>query len=442
VLAVDQADTEQLRKDTLPLRTRGAEVHLGLTRVPDEWFDLAVVSPGVPCQGSLMQEIYRRGVPVIGEIELAYQYASCPIIAITGTNGKTTTTELVARLLRLTGQRTVAAGNIGQPLSGAVAKDQDLDYLTVEVSSFQLETIRRFRPAVAVVLNLTPDHMDRYAGMDDYIRAKARILLNQEASDWAIIQQEALAQMQTLRITIPSQVITFSARDGKADLALENGAITSRSPLQRGPLLSMSQVYVRGPHNAENLMAALAVGMVSRLPMREVGAALRSYRPAAHRCELVAEIDGVRFVNDSKATNVDAVRQALSSLPSVEGRPNIWLIAGGKDKGFDYAELGPALAQRVRHAFLLGETRGRIRFAWERFTACTEVDSLLEAVTEAAQRAVSGDVVLLSPACSSFDMFQNYQHRGEVFRQAVQHWAHRQGVCGKAGVAAAGKLDL
>jgi UDP-N-acetylmuramoylalanine--D-glutamate ligase len=219
----------------------------------------------------------------------------------------------------------------------------------------------------------------------------------------------------------PSKVITFSAGSRRADLYLDRGLIVGRLPDWEGPLFDMARGRLRGPHNAENLMATLAVGHVLRIPLEQMTPALEAYEPAAHRCERVGERGGVVFVNDSKATNLDAVAKAVQSMPSARvGEPNVWLIAGGQDKGFDFHDIGPLLSQRVKGAFLLGETREKIRAAWSLFTPCTLVGSLLEAVQLAAASAVSGDVVLLSPACSSFDMFQNYQHRGDVFRHAVR----------------------
>jgi UDP-N-acetylmuramoylalanine--D-glutamate ligase len=222
-------------------------------------------------------------------------------------------------------------------------------------------------------------------------------------------------------VNLPSKVITFSANNRRADLILERGLILSRLEGWAGPLLDLSQTRLVGPHNAENVMAALAVGRVLRIPLDTMVESLKSYQPAAHRCELVAEINGVKFINDSKATNLDAVHKALLAIPPAgAGEPNVWLIAGGKDKGFEYHDIGPLLSQRVKGTVLIGETREKIRAAWSLFTPCALSDSLLEAVAEAARNAVSGDVVLLSPACSSFDQFQNYQHRGEVFREAVK----------------------
>ncbi|HAV65282.1 MAG TPA: UDP-N-acetylmuramoyl-L-alanine--D-glutamate ligase [Verrucomicrobiales bacterium] len=420
VCGVDAADTETLRKETGALVRDGATIRLGNLEHPETEFDLAVISPGVPPALPLVASLKARGVPLIGELELAYRLSACLHVAITGTNGKTTTTEMVESVLTQSGRQTVAAGNIGLPACDVVEQTRDLDFLTLEVSSFQLETIEYFRPTVAVLTNLTPDHFDRYASMAEYIRAKARLFMNQQLFDWAIVQSEALAQMRSLGLTIPSKTITYSANNRRADLFLDRGLIVSQMPDWTGPLLSMDQCRVAGPHNAENLMAALAVSRVLRLPLQPVIAALKKYSPAPHRCEPVAEIGGVRFINDSKATNLDATAQAIRSVAAAPaGEPNIWLIAGGKDKGFEYHDIGPLLSQRVKGAFLLGETRGKIRAAWSLFTPCQLVDSLPEAVRHAAEAARSGDVVLLSPACSSFDMFRNYQHRGDVFRQTV-----------------------
>lgn len=424
VMAVDHADNAQLRQAAEALQSRGVIVELGLTAPPKRLFDLAVLSPGVPTDHRLVRELKQRGVPVIGELELGYQAARCLNIAITGTNGKTTTTELVERLLTACHRKTVAAGNIGLPICDVAERTKELDFLTLEVSSFQLETTQYFRPAVAVLLNITPDHLDRYPSMADYIRAKARLFTNQQPFDWAIVQSEALAQMRSLNLPIPSKILTFSANNRRADLFLDRGLLVSRLPDWTGPLLDMDHCQLRGPHHAENFMATLAVGRVLRLPLEEMVAALKTYTPAPHRGELVAEIDGVKFVNDSKATNLDAVHKAILALPAgPTGEPNVWLLAGGKDKGFEFHDIGPLLSQRVKGAFLFGETREKIRAAWSLFTPCTVVESLLEAVAGAAQCALPGDVVLLSPACSSFDQFQNYQHRGEVFRQAVTRWA-------------------
>lgn len=428
VCAVDNGDNPALQKQAGLLRQQGIEVQLGVKEAPERAFHLAVVSPGVPNAGRMVQGVLRNGVPLIGELELGCQCLSLPSVAITGTNGKTTTTELTERVFLASGLKSVAVGNIGLPVCRAVLDGGDYDWLTLEVSSFQLETIRTFRPTVAVMMNLTPDHLDRYPDMASYIRAKARIFMNQQMFDWAVVQLEAWRQMQALDIVLRGRMITFSAQDSTADLYLERTVIHSRVPGWPSVLMDMAQGQLQGPHNAENLMAVLAASQIVQLPGDKAIGALTSYKPAPHRCEYVAEINGVRFVNDSKATNVDAVEKALLTMPvGTQPGPNIWLIAGGKDKGFEFNGMDRVLSQRVKGAVLIGETREKIRAAWGRFTPCTAADSLLEAVTEAARRAVPGDVILLSPACSSFDMFQNYQHRGEVFREAVRAWSQGGG---------------
>jgi len=421
VTAIDSANSPALRNELVPLRELGVSIDLGAAAIPARQFDLAVVSPGIALNSPLMQEVARRQIPIIGELELGFQQSLCLNIAISGTNGKTTTTEVVERMLMHAHRKTVAAGNIGRPLCDVVEQTRELDFLTLEVSSFQLETIEYFRPAVAVLLNITPDHLDRYASMAEYTRAKARLFENQQAFDWAVMQSEALAKIRSLNLPVPSKVITFSANNRRADIYLDRDLIISRLPDWTGLLLDMDTCQLRGPHNAENLMAALAVGRVLRLPLEQMAEPLRAFTPAPHRCERVGEINGIQFVNDSKATNLDAVEKALLSMPGRNAaEPNVLLIAGGKDKGLEYHDIGPLLARRVKHAFLLGETRERIRAAWSLFTPCTPVDSLLEAVSKAYDNAETGDIVLLSPACSSFDMFQNYQHRGDLFRQAVR----------------------
>lgn len=422
VTVVDSAVSDDLERQASHLRSMDIEVLLGAETAPEGKYDFIVLSPGVPPALPLVAGLKEKGVPMISELELGYQHSQCLNIGITGTNGKTTTTELVERILTHTQKRTLTAGNIGTPLCSIVEQTKELDLLTLEVSSFQLEAMQYYRPIVAVLMNITPDHLDRYSGMEEYARAKARIFENQQLFDWAIVQSEALAQLKELGVTIHSKLITFSATDQTADIYIDRGLIISRLPNWSGPLLNMEECRLAGPHNAENLMAALAVSRVMRLPLEDVQKALQTYVPAAHRCEVVAAVNGVKYVNDSKATNPDALSKALLTMPiGKNGEKNVFLIAGGRDKGFEYHQVGPLLAKRVKHAFLLGETSEKLRAAWSLFTPCTLVGSMLEAVSEAAKNAVSSDVVLLSPACSSFDMFQNYQHRGDVFRQSVEH---------------------
>jgi UDP-N-acetylmuramoylalanine--D-glutamate ligase len=421
VFAIDPADSPDLRADAATLRSLGVEVTTGASDVPSRDFALAVLSPSVPLQSPLAQAALRRNLRLVSELELGAQQATCLTLAITGTNGKGTTAELVERILSANNRKTIVAGDRNRPVCLVADQTKELDFLILKANSFQLETAHQLCPAVAVLLNVAPNHLDRYAGADDYVRAIANVFRNQQAFDWAIIQSEALARLCELGISVPAKTITFSASDSKADLHLERGLLLSRLPNWSGPLLNMDHCLLRGPHNAENLMAALAVGHALRLPLESMLDPLRTCKPARHRFELVAEINGVQFINDSKATNPDALHKALLAARTVPGgHPNLWLIAGGEEKGWEYHSLGPLLASRVKRAFLIGEAGEKIRAAWSLFTPCTIARSLVEAVGEAAENATSGDVVLLSPACSSFDQFQDYQHRGEVFCKAVE----------------------
>jgi UDP-N-acetylmuramoylalanine--D-glutamate ligase len=419
--AVDGFDSAELCEAAADLQRAGAKLFFGATKLPEGPFDFVVVCPGVKGEAEFIAAAEKAGWPVISELEFAYEQALCMNIAISGSNGKSTTARLVEKMLTDCGRKTRVAGGPEAPLCDAAEVSRELDYLTLEAVAPQLERTMYFRPSVAVLMNIVPDHLDRYHTLADYTRAKARLFARQQAFDWAIVQSEALAQIRAQHGEIPSKLITFSAQDREADIVLERGLILSRIEGWEGPLFNMERSRLRGPHNAENIMAALAVGRVLRLPLKEMAASLEAYEPASHRFELVAECQGVQFINDSRATNLNALMNAIQSVPGGSGgRPNIWLIAGGRDKGIEFHDAAPLLSQRVKGAFLLGESREKLRAAWSLFTPCTLVDTLLEATFEAARNAVPGEVVLLSPACSSFDQFQNYQHRGEVFRQAVK----------------------
>jgi UDP-N-acetylmuramoylalanine--D-glutamate ligase len=428
VVGLDGNDTAPLRANTAPLKADGIEVRLGVKTVPSREFDLAIVIPAVPPQSELFADVIKRGIPMIGEMELGFRLASCLSLAITGTNGKSTTAGLVEAILAAGHRRTLTAGHRARPICAIVDRTKELDHLILQVKVQQLERVEFFRPAVAVLLNLATDHLDRYASADEHVRTLARVFMNQQAFDWAIVQSEAHERLKSLKLNVPSKLITFSSADDKADIYLERGLILSRVPNWEGPLLDTAQTQLRGPHNAENIMAALAVGRALRVPLETMVEAVKSVTPPEHCFQLVGESNGVRYINDSKATNLDAVMQALrTSQTAPGGRPNIWLIAGGRGKGLDYHGAGPLLTERVKGVFLIGEEAENLRAAWGLFTPCTPVGSLLEAVAGAARHASEGDVVLLSPACSSFDQFRDYQHRGEVYCQAVKT------ICGGAG---------
>ena len=419
---VTMFDDRDLAEQLAPLRDLGADWIHGIENLASAQFDQAIISPGIPLDHPTVGELHTSDVPVWSELELGWRESGCLAIAITGTNGKTTTTELITAVLGQNQRRTLAAGNIGTPVCAIADQSRELDVLTLETSSFQLETIYAFRPNIAVLLNLAPDHLDRHGAMENYIRAKARIFENQRPFDHAIIHLEAAAELHRLGIDPPGKVITFSATDAAADLHLDRSLLISQLPGWSGPILDLAECQLAGHHNAENLLATLLVGRAMKLTVEEMLPAIRQFKPGPHRCELVAEQGGVRFFNDSKATNVHALCSALRSMPANGEPKNIWLIAGGQDKALDFHAAGPDVGRRVKGALLLGETRENLRAAWSLFAPCHLVDNLIEAVTEAGRNADPGDVVLLSPACASFDMFGSYQHRGEAYRDAVAAW--------------------
>ncbi len=421
VLLIDSAKNENLQKKAEELKKLGAEVLTGVDNISDVDFDLVVVSPGVPTKSGLVKKLIDLNKPVIGELELGYHFVSSKIVAITGTNGKTTTTELVEKIFTGSGYKAVACGNIGLPLCEVAISGTDYDFLSLEVSSFQLETIVDFKPDVAILTNITPDHFDRYSSKKEYIFAKARIFENQSDANWAVIQKEANEILIKEAVKIGANLITYSATDLSADLYLKGQKIISRKRFLPREVLEMDSMKLKGPHNVENLMATLVVAAIFKLPIKKVVSILSNYSPAPHRCELVAEINGVKYINDSKATNVDAVAKAILSMEAnQDGCPNILLIAGGKDKMFAFDEIQPILKKRVKAAFLIGETAEKILNSWKDCVPCYISETIDNAVVMASKKAKPGDVILLSPACSSFDQFRNYEHRGEVFRECVK----------------------
>ena len=407
VTVLDTAEDENLLQSTLDnLRAHGVRVTCGSAAQDDSSeYEWVVLSPGIDPASPLGRNFCARNVETISEIELGWRFCKVPIIAVTGTNGKTTTTELLAQMLNLCGQRTIACGNIGKPLCEVAREKQPFDVLTVEVSSFQLEAIRTFRPSISLWLNFAPDHLDRYSSVADYRAAKLRIFENQTEQDVAVVNAaEALPNVRPRRIT-------FSAYSNRADFRLSNGAII----YENQPVLRLSDTKLRGLHNVENLMATLAVGVAQGLSFGQMVEALRDYEPRPHRCEFVRELNGVEYVNDSKATNLDAVEKALAA----QAKP-IVLIAGGKDKGFTFDPLRSLVKDKVKSAVLIGEMAGSIKNSWDGAVNCDVATSLADAVERARALATPGDIVLFSPGTSSFDMFKSYADRGDQFRTLVQ----------------------
>ena len=405
VTLCDSSESDRTMERAFMLGEEGFRVKTGRGAETDgTCYDLAILSPGIEETAALVTNVTAKGTRLIGELELASTLCDCPVVAITGTNGKTTTTELTTLMLRGAGLRAAACGNIGTPMSELISSGEKHDVLVAEVSSFQLETIVSFRPKVSLWLNLSPNHLDRYPSMVEYRNAKLRIFENQQEGDWAVVPHGA--DLPVLR----ARTITFSNGDPSADLMLREG----HEILHHGvPLLDLSRTRLRGPHNAANLMAAFGAGIALGADLSAMAAAILEYTPPPHRCEFIAERAEIRWINDSKATTLDAMEQAIKS---VEG--DLTLIAGGKDKGFEFLPIAPLVRERVSLAVLIGEMRQRIARDWSP-VPCILARSLEEAVTIAAEKTKPGSTVLFSPGTSSFDMFRDYVERGEAFRQLV-----------------------
>jgi UDP-N-acetylmuramoylalanine--D-glutamate ligase len=393
--------------------------------------DLVVVSPGVPMIPPLAAAA-RAGVKIVGELELASWFLRGTIVAITGTNGKSTTTSLCGAMLRATGAPTFVGGNLGDPLAGAVgtpAGDAG-GYLVVEVSSFQAETIETFHPRVAVFLNLTADHLDRYEDLDGYAAAKMRIFHAQGAGDFAVFNADdpvIRRHVESRRPSLRSRQMWFSRSQALNEGAWLNGeTLCVRLPGGDVETYSGELPFLTGRHNRENALAALLAARLVGATPGEVRRSLLAFRPLAHRMELVAEYGGVAYYDDSKGTNVGAVVAALDGFP----RPVV-LIAGGRDKGGDYAPMSDVLSRVGRAVVLIGEAADKIAASLAeraRHLPVFRAASMEDAVVQASRVAASGDAVVLSPACSSFDMFRDYSHRAEVFRAAVERLVGREGM--------------
>ena len=405
VTVSESVDSPAIRAKGEDLQKRGANVLIGPEADIDPAnYDVAILSPGIEPTAPLVQNVVAKGIPIIGELELAFQECTCPVVAITGTNGKTTTTELCTHILLQCGIRTMASGNIGLPFAKAVRQSQNLDVMVLEVSSFQLETVKSFHPKVAAWLNFSPNHLDRYASADEYRDAKLRILENLTAEDTLVINA------QSVPLSTPAKIITFSAIKDDADFTLKNTTIHFHG----NPVIDQETTHLHGIHNAENIMAALGIGIALHMDLGSMASAVANYTPPVHRCEFIREMDGVKWINDSKATNLDAMQMAIRS----QTRPLI-LIAGGKDKGFGFEENSGLVHDKSRAVILIGEMRHRIAASWQQ-TQCHPVDTLEEAVSLASKLAQPGDAVLFSPGTSSFDMFRNYGERGNIFKSLVK----------------------
>lgn len=381
--------------------------------------ELVILSPGVPVKSIPARYAERAGAEVIGEVELASRFLKGRTIGITGSNGKTTTTTLIGELLKDAGLHVEVGGNIGTPLISLVEESREAGWTVAELSSFQLETIKEFHPTVALALNVTPDHLDRYESLTDYAAAKHRIFQNQTPEDVAILNADDEIVSSWAR-GLRARVVWFSARR-ELDEGLflrANGEIVSRTKESEKVLLRRDEMQLRGLHNVENVLAALAAGLACGASPDSMRATIKEFRAVEHRLERVAEINGVTFYNDSKATNVDAALKALEAFADERGE--MVLILGGRGKGAPYAPLAPLVRARARRLILIGEDADTIEKELGNCAPTERANDMRDGVRRAFRAAENGDTVLLAPACASFDMFKNYEHRGQAFKEAVK----------------------
>lgn len=422
VFVSDTAPAEKLSEAIIELEQHGIPYECGGHTERLLHADVLVLSPGVPSDIPMVRQAQARGLKVVGEIEVASWFCKGPIIAITGTNGKTTTTTLLGRIFEDARRPAVVAGNIGNAFSQVVLSMTQEHTAILEVSSFQLDTIETFKPRVAVLLNITPDHLDRYGhSMERYTASKCRVFMNQTQGDTIVYNaDDPVVRAEVERGARPAvKKLPFSISKPLAEGAfVRDGKMVVRFDGQEREVIATDHISIKGAHNLMNAMAAVLAARVMSIPTASVRATLRNFKGVEHRLEFVRELNGITFVNDSKATNVDSVWYALQSF----SRP-IVLLLGGRDKGNDYSRLVPLVQQHVKAIVAIGESAEKVIAAFAGLKPVYKASSMREAVERAAAAATSGDVVLLSPACASFDWFHDYEHRGRVFKEEVMKLA-------------------
>ncbi|MFZ3340923.1 MAG: UDP-N-acetylmuramoyl-L-alanine--D-glutamate ligase [Terriglobales bacterium] len=422
VTVSDSKPEAELRQEILLLLEHGIIVETG--GHGDRTFrdqDLIVVSPGVPFDAPQLVQARSLGEKVIGEIELATQFLPGPIAAITGANGKTTTTTLAGEILAAAKLPVIVGGNIGTPAITFVDQATPKTWVVLEVSSFQLETIVDFRPRIAVILNITSDHLDRHKTFANYVGAKARIFENQSPEDFTVLNADDPTTVDLAERTL-AQRFLFSRKKEVGTGAFVRGAhIFFRDGQRELEIMPLSEIPLKGAHNVENVLAGISVAMLAGCQPDQIRHAVQHFKAVEHRLEFVAKVAGVDYYNDSKATNVDATIKALESFPA-----NIHIILGGKDKGSDYTLLNDLLRARVKRVYTIGAAAAKIESHIQGAAEIDHAETLEIAVQRASASAVAGDIVLLAPACSSFDQFKNYEHRGSVFKEAVCSLASAQ----------------
>jgi UDP-N-acetylmuramoylalanine--D-glutamate ligase len=414
VTVSDTKSGDELRNEIPVLLDHGITVETG--GHGDRTFrgqDLIVVSPGVPVDAPPLVQARSLGETVIGEIELAARFLPGPIVAITGSNGKTTTTTLVGEIMTAAGVPTLVGGIIGTPAISLAERAKPETVVVLEISSFQLETIQTFRPKIAVVLNVTPDHLDRHRTFEIYTDAKARIFENQQGGDFAVLNADDPTCV-AMGARTRAQVFWFSRqKEVQQGAWVRDGNIVFRDSNGQHEILQVSEIPLKGAHNLENVLAAVCSGVLMGCAPEKVRQAVHDFKAVEHRLEFVATVAGVDYYNDSKATNVDATIKALESFPA-----NIHLILGGKDKGSDYTVLNDLIRQRVKGVYTIGAAAAKIE-SQVKGAEIVHAETLENAIRKVHATAQPGDVVLLAPACASFDQFKNYEHRGKVFKEIV-----------------------
>lgn len=414
----DMKKREEISADVLALEGEGIVLYTGAN--PDEIAcaqDLIVLSPGIPCDLPFIAAAENAGIEVISEVELAYRLTPCPITAITGTNGKTTTTTLTGEIMKTAYSGTAVVGNIGVPYSEEVERLTEKDWVVAEISSFQMEKAKEFHPHISAVLNITPDHLNRHKTMDVYIAMKERVFAKQTAEDFCILNHGDAACRKMADKTA-AKVFFFDSSETLAEgIYLDGDAIEVRWGAINETLIHVDELQILGVHNYENVMAAAAMGICAGIALDTIRAVLKGFAGVAHRIEYVATVDGVDYYNDSKGTNVDASIRAVLAM-----KKPIVLIGGGYDKGSSFDEWTKLFPGRVKHLVLIGVTAPKVRASAEKFgfTAISDCETFEEAVALCREKAEDGDCVLLSPACASWGMFDNYEQRGDMFKEQVR----------------------
>lgn len=417
VVLSDSKSRENASADVLALESEGVVLCLGEMPADPSWFDKVIISPGVPLTIPYMAELAQAEVPVIGELELAYLYASNPFIAITGTNGKTTTTSLVGHIFASAGHEAVVGGNIGEPLIKHVDEMDDEGMFIAEVSSFQLETAYRFHAHIGAFLNLTPDHLNRHITMENYGDIKARIFGNQTYGDYAVMNYDDLLVREYAK-KVASRVCFFSGKEILDNgVCLVDGYVVACRDSESRKIMAVSDIFIKGEHNIENALAAITIALAAHIPDEEIAAAVASFKGVEHRQEFVCTKNGVTYVNDSKGTNPDSTIMAIKACPG-----GIVLILGGKPKGSDFTDLVKLVNEKVGKVILVGEAALEIEAALVAggFADFEHAGMDFEnCVKLAIESAKDGDTVLLSPACASWDMFAKFEDRGDLFKELV-----------------------